>query len=243
VQYVHAVRHHWSLARRYGLDALIVLLAIAALLEVVLRRDSADAPRMALWLAMPAIAIVVVPLFAWRRFPFGAPAAYWLVAVGVSFVDGRLIPFLTSVFAIGMTASFLLGNIRDAWRARIGLAIVLGSAAVIVYNLPGHPASQLVFIPLLFGISWLAGFALRERAAEADAAEGRAGQAERELDAAARVAVAEERARIARELHDIVAHSVSVMVLQVGAVRHGLPDALVQDRDALRGVDRSVAPH
>ena len=63
----------------------------------------------------------------------------------------------------------------------------------------------------------------------------RAPQAEREREAAARIAVAEERARIARELHDIVAHSVSVMVLQVGAVRHRLPDALAEDREALDG--------
>src|SRR5206468_2734441 len=62
---------------------------------------------------------------------------------------------------------------------------------------------------------------------------------ERERDAAARIAVAEERARIARELHDIVAHAVSVMVLQVGAVRHKLPDALAEDRDALTGVEQA----
>jgi nitrate/nitrite-specific signal transduction histidine kinase len=77
---------------------------------------------------------------------------------------------------------------------------------------------------------------VRERAAQADAAEVRAAQAERDRDAAARIAVAEERARIARELHDIVAHAVSVMVLQVGAVRHKLPDALAEDREALKGV-------
>ena len=76
---------------------------------------------------------------------------------------------------------------------------------------------------MLFVIAWLAGFALRERSAQADAAEQRATQAERERESAARIAVAEERARIARELHDIVAHSVSVMVLQVGAVRLKLP--------------------
>ena len=92
---------------------------------------------------------------------------------------------------------------------------------------------------MLFAIAWLAGFALRERAEQAEAAEARAMQAEREREAAARIAVAEERARIARELHDIVAHSVSVMVLQVGAVRHKLPEALGDEADALRGVEQT----
>jgi signal transduction histidine kinase len=67
----------------------------------------------------------------------------------------------------------------------------------------------------------------------------RAIQAEREREAVARVAVAEERARIARELHDVVAHAVSVMVLHVGAVRHRLPAELADDRDALTAVERA----
>ena len=116
---------------------------------------------------------------------------------------------------------------------------MIGGAAIVVYNSPDHAAGELVFVPALFAIGWLAGFALRERAEQAEAAEVRATQAERERDAAGRIAVAEERARIARELHDIVAHAVSVMVLQVGAVRHRLPDALAPDREALQNVEQA----
>jgi signal transduction histidine kinase len=97
----------------------------------------------------------------------------------------------------------------------------------------------LVFVPLLFALGWLAGYAVWARAGQAAAAEVRAAAAERERDAAARVAVAEERARIARELHDVVAHAVSVMVLHVGAVRHRLPDALAEDRQALQAVEQA----
>ena len=94
-------------------------------------------------------------------------------------------------------------------------------------------------MPVLFAIAWLVGLALRERAEQAEAAEARAAQAERERETRARIAVAEERARIARELHDVVAHAVSVMVLQVGAVRHGLPAELAEDREALEDVERA----
>jgi len=227
------------LARTFGFDVLIVLLAVAGMLEVAVRHESPDAPRTTLWFDLPAIALMVLPLFARRRFPFAAPTAYWLLAVALSFVDGRLVPFMSSVFVLGTAASFLLGNLRDAVRARIGLGVVVGGAAIVVYNKPAHSTGELVFIPLLFGICWLAGFALRERAQEAEAAEARAAEAEREREVAARIAVAEERARIARELHDVVAHAVSVMVLQVGAVRHKLPDSLGDDREALEGVERA----
>ena len=85
------------------------------------------------------------------------------------------------------------------------------------------------------------GSALRNRPTQAVAAEERAAHAERERESAARIAVAEERVRVARELHDIVAHAVSVMVLQTGAVRHRLPDASAEDAEALRASSRPGA--
>ena len=229
----------WPLARRHGLDALIVIAALEGALEVALRTDTALAPSVTRWFGVPAAAILVLPLLARRRWPFGAPVAVWLLAGAVSFVDGRLVEFSAGVAAAGLAASCLLGQLSDARQARIGLAVVLGSAVIIVSNDANHAAGDFVFIPAFFGIAWLAGTALRERSAQAAAAEQRATQAERDREAAARIAVAEERARIARELHDIVAHSVSVIVLQVGAVRHNLPAERGDDREALIAVEQT----
>jgi signal transduction histidine kinase len=224
-------------ARGFGLDVLLAVAALEGSLEVAFR-DGSRAPRTTHWFAVPAVAVVVLLLLARRRLPFAAPAAFWLVGTALTFVDGRLIVFTYGVYVAGLASALLLGNLHDEHRQRLGLVIVLGGAAIVAYNDPNHSAGELVFIPILFGIGWLVGFALRERGVQAEAAEARARQAEREREVAARIAVAEERARIARELHDIVAHAVSVMVLQVGAVRHKLPDGLPQDKDALRDVER-----
>jgi signal transduction histidine kinase len=233
------VTHARDLTRHYLFDLLVAILAIVAMLEVALAHGSPGAPQTTLWFCLPAIAVLVVPVFARRWFPFAGPAMYWALGAAFTFVDPILIPYPQALFPIGMADAFLLGNLRDARQAAAGLAVVVGAATIIVYNVPGHSASELVFVPLEFAISWVAGFALRERAAQAEAAELRATQAERERDVAARIAVAEERTRIARELHDIVAHAVSVMVLHVGAVRHRLPAALAEDREALRAVEQT----
>ena len=241
-------------AREYWFELLIVVLAIAGMLELVVGRDLPGAPATSLWFSVPAVAALVLLLLAHRRFPFAAPAAYWLMAAALSFVDGLLIAFIGSLGVVGLAAAFLLGNLRDDRQAGIGLAIVLGCIVVVVSNIPGpQSAGDLIFIPLRFVVSWVAGYALRARAEQAEAAEMRATLAEREREAAemratlaerereaaARIAVAEERARIARELHDIVAHAMSVMVLQVGAVRHKLPHSLEEDRDALGRVEQA----
>jgi signal transduction histidine kinase len=224
-----------SLARGYALDVLIAGVAAASAAEVALRHEG----QRPTWFGGPAMALVVLTLLGRHRFPFAAPAANWLLAVAVSFIDRRLVVTPVSAFISAMIASFLLGNLSDARRARIGLAIVVCGAAIVVYNNPGHPGGQLIFIPLLFAVVWCAGLALRERAGHAEAADQRATRAEQEQAAAVRVAAAEERARIARELHDTIAHAVSVMVLQVGAVRHKLPEAHAEHKNALRDVEQT----
>ncbi len=235
MQYVQGVKAG-DLARKYWFDLLIAALAVASMLELIVGRDSALTT---LWFGLPALAILVLPIFARRRFPFGGLTAYWVLAAAISIVDWQLIPSVEGLFVVGLANAFLLGNLRNAWQAAVGLVVIVGSLVFLVYQIPAHTTSELVFLPIDFAVAWVAGFALRERTEKAEAAELRAAVAERERDAAARIAVAEERARIARELHDIVAHAVSVMVLQVGAVRHKLPDALAEDRDALTGVERA----
>jgi signal transduction histidine kinase len=232
VRYVQRVTRIRYVAREYWFELLIVFLAIAGMLELVVGRDSPGAPPTRLSIAIPTIAVLVLILLARRRFPFGAPAAYWLVAAAISYGDGVLLAFVGSLGIVGLASAFLLGNLRNPLEAGAGLIIVVVGIVVVVHNIPGETTSDLVFIPLRFVVAWVAGYALRERAEQAEAAEERATHAE----LTARVAVAEERGRIARELHDIVAHAVSVMVLQVGVVRRRL-SAPSEDHDLLNGVE------
>ena len=225
-------------AREDWFELLIAFLAIAGMLELVVGRDSPAAPPTTPWIAIPTVGVLALLLLARRRFPFAAPAGYWLLAAAISFGDGVLLAFVGSLSIVGLASAFLLGNLRNPLKAGVGLIVVLVGIVIVVYNIPGETVSDLVFIPLRFVVAWVAGYALRERAEQAEAAEERAAHAERERESAARVAVAEERVRIARELHDVVAHAVSVMVLQVGTVRHNL-SAASEDHDLLTGVERA----
>ena len=138
--------------------------------------------------------------------------------------------FAQSTFVAGLAAAFLLGNLRDAVQAWLGLAIAVGSVTIVVYNNPAARCRRARLHPGPVR-DRLARAASRSASGPSRPRRPRRARrvAEREREPAARIAVAEERARIARELHDIVAHAVSVMVLQVGAVRHKLPDALAED--------------
>jgi signal transduction histidine kinase len=227
------------LTRRHGLDLMIVAAALAAVVQVLLRSDDPHAPRTAPAVAALAAVLLVLPLLARRRSPFLAPAWLWLLAAALSFLDGRLVVSSAGVYAAGMVSAFLIGSLRDEREGRIGLVILAAGAAIIAFNDPAHSLSEVLLVPATFALAWLGGFAQRERAVQALEAEERARRAEREREVTARLAVAEERARIARELHDIVAHAVSVMVLQAGAVRHRLPARCAEDLEALRSVEET----
>jgi signal transduction histidine kinase len=228
----------WRFCVAWGLDALIVCAAGAGALGTVLRNDADRPDGVQLWSEVAAITLVPLLLCGRRWWPFVAPASVWISSAALSFVDHQLITTQPGVYLCGMGAAVLLGGLRPGLRARLGLAVVLVSAAVVIAHDPTEGPDDLVFSTSLFGVAWLVGFALRARTEKSEVAEDRALRAERDRESAARVAVAEERARMARELHDVVAHAVSVMVLQVGAVRHRLP-AASEEGEALRNVEQA----
>jgi signal transduction histidine kinase len=222
----------------WGIDVLVVVCAVSSAVGTLARDDvdRPDGPR--LWFEALAICLVLLTLCARRQFPFLAPCLVWVGSAALSFVDHQLITSQPGVFLCGMGAAALLGGLRSRVQGRIGLAIVSVCSGVVVSNAPNQDPADVVFTTAMFVLAWLAGYALRDRIERSEAAEDRAVRAERERESAARVAVAEERARMARELHDVVAHAVSVMVLQVGAVRHRMP-AASEEEEALRNVEQA----
>jgi signal transduction histidine kinase len=228
----------WRLLAAYGLDVLIVVAAVESAVGTAVRTDEDRRDGVMLGVEIVVIAGLVLLLLARRRFPFGAPAAFWVGAAAASFLDGQLVSSQAGIFVAGLFAAVLVGSLRNGRLMRIGLVVIIVCAGIVVLNVPDLGTSDLFFTPLIFIVGWVAGFALRERNQQAEAAEDRARRAELQRENAARLAVAEERARMAREMHDVVAHAVSVMVLQVGAVRRRMPESS-EEGQALRNVEHA----
>jgi signal transduction histidine kinase len=112
--------------------------------------------------------------------------------------------------------AFAVGRWVGQWVSVAGAVGLL--AAMFVSAILTHDADNWV-VPslLLVGTAWIAGRAIRERDLVAARLAKRAEELEREREAFASLSVRYERARIASELHDIVAHAISVMVVQAGA--------------------------
>src|SRR4051812_18739725 len=173
-----------SLAQRFGFDALIVVAATESVIELIARHDAPASPSSPTWFATAALLALILPLLARRRFPFAVPTTVLIFATAVSFGDGRLMVFTNGAYAAGLAAAYLLGNQVSAGQAPIGLLVAASGVAIVVANNPLHTAGELVVTPALYGIAWLAGFALRDRGARAVAAEERAARLEQqhELD-------------------------------------------------------------
>jgi signal transduction histidine kinase len=142
-------------------------------------------------------------------------------------------------FLVGCAALFLVGSLRDRAQAVAGFAVAEGVLVVVVHNDPRSGVGNFVVASIIFAIVWTIAFGVGRKSLEADEAKERAARAEREREERARAAVAEERARIARELHDVVGHSVSVMTVQASGVRRLLRPDQEREREALLVVERT----
>jgi signal transduction histidine kinase len=110
---------------------------------------------------------------------------------------------------------------------------------VVAHNDPTGGLGNFIFTSIVFTIAWTIGFLVSRKFHEADEARERATRAEREREEQARLAVSDERARIARELHDVVGHSVSVMTVQASAARRLLRPQQEKEIEALLVVEKT----
>jgi signal transduction histidine kinase len=213
-------------------DALLALvLSVALQLQLALGGAPDATPA-----AVLAALALTIPL-AWRRraplavvVAYGAAAALG-AALGSGIFDGE--PPLVAALVTGAVAFYSLGAHAGDRAGLAGLALgVLGLWTTVVASDHADLASYL-FSAGLVGLSpWLAGRTNRARNL-------RLAALERERDARAGAAVAEERQRIARELHDVVAHGLVVMVVQAQGARRILDQDPERAREALRAIEQT----
>lgn len=227
----------WRLIGRYWFDAVVVGLVALGLVGMF-ASDPEDRPTISLWVAIPGLLAIIAPLFVRRQFPFVAPAATLVAAAITSFIDNNIPGTWPAAPGAALFACVLFALANERREAIVGLAIAVGSIAIVLRNDLGG-ADDMFFGALIFSVAWMIGFAFNRKRAEAAEAEERAARAEREREDRALAAVADERARIARELHDLVGHSVSLMTVQTGAVRRLLRPDQDREREALEIVEHT----
>jgi signal transduction histidine kinase len=219
------VRRLWAGLRSLDprlVDALVVVVLTAAVLAEFSQSGQS------LYHA-PALLLNTVPLLWRRRFPI---AMYLVQNVGLfAWLAPPLISSLVAVF-FGCYSMSLFTRHRA-----VSFAIPLAQATLLaIIGIPLHfytPATPAWVAELVVGLGvWLAGDAVR-------GLEERSRRLERERELVTQVAIAEEQARIARELHDIVAHSVSIMVVQAGAARRLVAGSPARAAEALLTVEES----
>ncbi|MFF9402375.1 MULTISPECIES: sensor histidine kinase [unclassified Streptomyces] len=164
------------------------------------------------------------------------------IAMGVAQVLTGVVPGPAN-FAM-LVIVFTVATVGERWASRLALVCSLGAAGLAQLRWPAETGQsgwfQQVFVAIVmtvpFVLAWVLGDSMRTRRAYFNQLEERAARLEREREAQSKVAVAAERARIARELHDVVAHNVSVMVVQADGAAYVMDAAPDQAKQALETI-------
>jgi signal transduction histidine kinase len=183
--------------------------------------------------------VTAVPVAVRRRQPLvaliavGVAQTVWIYALYPISQQPPLTPFLALVVAVYSAAAYADGKAARAAWVTVALGVLSNIPALLAGQSLGYLAGPNVTLLIAFSLGL--GFARSRRRAEAE--RRRAAQADAERVAAAERAVAEERARIARELHDVISHDVSLMVLQASVERRVLAGDRPETGQALRTIE------
>jgi signal transduction histidine kinase len=233
---MHALRVTAARLRFLSLDvAAAVVLFVAAELELALG-SNIDGPRI---VNVLAAAGATLPIAVRRRWPLAVSIAVSGVLAGQEALNGDLIEnSLTPLLVLPMIV-YSVAALEDRPRAIAGLVGVLALIWVTVALSSDSATSDYLLTAILVSGPWLVGRIVAARVELAAELRDKADRLEREQEKQAELAIAGERARIARELHDVVAHNVSVMVVQAAAARRMLEHDPTKAGDALASVEQT----
>ncbi|MGH8827651.1 MAG: sensor histidine kinase, partial [Jiangellaceae bacterium] len=211
---------------------LALLMALATTVET-LTGNYDDGPQ---WLVVVTGLLLTLPLALRRRYPIGVYALVLAMIVVQAAVLGSVEG--VGVFFGLLVSVYTLAAHRPLRPALIGLAVFVPVMMFAGWRAVGDPFDDLGFIGALVGGFWVVGRVVWSRQRLVEQLSTQAVELKRRRSAEARAVAAEERARIARDVHDVIAHSVSVMVVQAEAGEALLPDA---DRSgqALRAIQET----
>jgi signal transduction histidine kinase len=216
-------------ARHEAFDAVLAAVLFAASMIDLFTHALGGVYPHSLWAHLPFVVITSLPVAVRRRWPLGALIAMavtqsaWIFGLFPVNQQPPLVPFLQLLVVVYTAAAYADGRAaRAAW-----VVVALGIATDLPTLAAGKPLGDVAGPDVSLLIAFVVGLGFARIRRRADLQEQRAVRAEQDrLEAIARAA-AEERARIARELHDVISHDVSLMVLQASVERrvHGGEDS------------------